>query len=405
MARDQSTSSSQGAQGSLDDLEKIFQLVDHMPIWRRLQYRRIGRTGYHVGKLFRAYLASFVLNLPSTNALIRALHDQPRLRELCRFEEGIPHRTTFNRFIKCLSNHISLVEAACASVVTRLKDLLPDFARNVAVDSTKVRTHSNPDKPLVSDPDATWTGKAKRKDGKTRGTDYHFGYKLHMLMDANYGVPIAFITTTAKVTDFSGLPMLVDRAGAMLPRFKPYSLSADRGYDSYENHNFLADRGIAPIIKVKGQARPDLYEGLYTREGTPTCLGRVPMEYVKSDPNLGRLYMCQPQGCHLKGTLTGGTRHCDTRVWEDPKQDVRFFGGAVRRDGPEWKELYRKRQAVERLFKSMKESRRLERHYVRGMRQVTLHNAMATLATQVTCLSRVVAGQAGEMRWMVRQVA
>ena len=36
-------------------------------------------------------------------------------------------------------------------------------------------------------------------------------------------------------------------------------------------------------------------------------------------------------------------------------QDV-FLFAATRRDGPEWKALYAKRQAIERVFKSMKES-------------------------------------------------
>ena len=59
-------------------------------------------------------------------------------------------------------------------------------------------------------------------------------------------------------------------------------------------------------------------------------------------------------------------------------QDV-FLFAATRRDGPEWKALYAKRQAIERVFKSMKESRRLERHCVRGLRQITLHSLMSAL--------------------------
>ena len=52
------------------------------------------------------------------------------------------------------------------------------------------------------------------------------------------------------------------------------------------------------------------------------------------------------------------------------------------------------RQAIERVFKSMKESRRLERHCVRGLRQVMLHILMSTLAFQVTALAHIRAGEA-----------
>ena len=56
------------------------------------------------------------------------------------------------------------------------------------------------------------------------------------------------------------------------------------------------------------------------------------------------------------------------------------------------------------MFKSMKESRRLERHCVRGLRQITLHAMMSTLAFQTTALVRIMTGEADWMRWMVRKV-
>ena len=98
--------------------------------------------------------------------------------------------------------------------------------------------------------------------------------------------------------------------------------------------------------------------------------------------------------------MRGGIRHCDTEVWEDPSKDIRRFG-VIRREGPEWKALYAKRQAIERVFKSMKESRRL---CIRGLRQVTLHALMSTLVFP-TALVHLLAGEVDLLRWMVRRVA
>ena len=53
----------------------------------------------------------------------------------------------------------------------------------------------------------------------------------------------------------------------------------------------------------------------------------------------------------------------------------------------------------------MKESRRLERHCIRGLRQITLHAVMSALAFQATVLVRLRAGETEWMRWMVRKVA
>ena len=72
-----------------------------------------------------------------------------------------------------------------------------------------------------------------------------------------------------------------------------------------------------------------------------------------------------------------GVIYCGSEVWENPSNNIRLFG-KIRRDSPEWKDHYRKRQAIERVFKSLKESRRLERHCIRGLRRVTLHSLMSS---------------------------
>ena len=196
---------------------------------------------------------------------------------------------------------------------------------------------------------------------------------------------------------------MITHAEALLPWFRPRAVIADRGYDSMANHEHLLAKSILPVIHIRGNAHRGLKTDIHTWEGVPTCLGKVPMKYVRSDPVKGRLYRCV--GCQLDGTLRSGAYFtCDDEVWQDPNENIRVFG-AIRREGPEWKELYGKRQAIERVFKSLKESRRLERHCVRGLRQITLHCLMSSLAFQATALVRLRAGEPEWMRWMVRQVS
>ena len=101
---------------------------------------------------------------------------------------------------------------------------------------------------------------------------------------------------------------------------------------------FLQQASCTPSfggLGIRRKARGELYEGIYTEKGVPTCLGQIPMEFVRTDPERGHLYRCNPKGCRLAGSMRGGIRHCDTEVWEDPTRNVRLFG-AIRRDGPEW---------------------------------------------------------------------
>ena len=388
------------------DLEAVLSVIDDTAILACLQdYRPTGRRGYPLKALWRSYVASFILNLPHTNALIRRLSADSEFRSLCGFADSLPHRTTFNRFIQRVSHHAELVETCFAGVTRELKQLLPDLGEEVAVDSTVVYTHSNPNRKRISDPEASWTAKNSARAKSTDGKEWSFGMKFHMVADANYGVPLAGILTTAKRNDSPLLPTVIEQGEALHPWFGPRLAVADRGYDSQTNHQYLIDRGILPIIHIRKPVAEDgLRDGIYTAQGVPTCLGKVPMQYVDSHPEFGHLYRCRDGGCHLAGSLNGGIRHCDTEVWEDHSRNPRV-SGPVRRDSQEWKDLYAKREAIERIFKSLKESRRLNSHCTRGLRQITLHAFMSMLTFQATALVRVMAGESAWMRWMVRKVA
>ena len=397
-----------GIQAPVHVLRAIFRQLDDDPLIQRLAaYRWTGRRGYRLRSLWRAYVASFYLNLPHTNALIRRLAEDGALRKLCGFHGRLPHRSTFNRFIQRLSLHPDLVAVALNGLTESIREFLPDLGEVIAIDSTVVRTHSNPNRRTVSDPDASWT--AKNKAGAPGGKEWSFGYKAHMVADAKHGIPLDMLVTTAKVNDSPVLPNLVDSMLSLFPWLKPKYAVADRGYDSQANHKYLMGQGIIPVIAIRrkppGWNNPDddgLVDGVYTYDGVPTCLGKVPMEFVRQDPERGRLYRCA--GCHLKDSTKGGVRHCDIEVWEDPWQNLRLFG-AIPRRSPEWDAIYAMRQAIERVFKSLKENRRLERHCVRGLAQIRLHCMMAVLAYQATVLVALQEGRRSSMLWQVSKVA
>ena len=374
-------------------------LSDSRLLARLWLYRVNGRPGWPLRPLWRAYAASFLLNLGSTNDLIRLLKRDREFRQLFGFGNQLPHRTTFNRFISRLSYHDDLVEQSLAGVTGKLKELLPDLGDEVAIDSTAVRTHANPNRHTLADPEASWTAKTSAK-AKVGGTEWHYGYKLHMVADANHGIPLALKVTTGSRNDSPELPAVMDKAGALFPWFRPRAAMADRGYDAMTNYLHLQSSGTTPVILTRKLPGDRLYGGIYTKDGVPTCLGQIPMEYVRSDPERGHLYRCQ--GCHLANSK--GVKHCQDLVWEDPRSNLRLFG-ALRRQSGEWRALYGKRQAIERTFKSLKQSRRLERHCCRGLRQVRLHCLMSVLTYQATALTTAQAGQRGWMRWMVTKVA
>ena len=109
------------------------------------------------------------------------------------------------------------------------------------------------------------------------------------------------------------LPPLFGQTLQHYPWFHPQRLMGDKGYDRQLNHRFLRKLGVSPVIHIRKPTSKDgLYDGLFNKDGVPTCMGQVAMEYDFTDSNTGlHLWRCPAEGCHLK---TGGTKaiqHCD----------------------------------------------------------------------------------------------
>ena len=247
-------------------------LLERLRLYRWTGSRWRGRSGYSVEALWRAVLLSYILNIPSTSALIRRLQEESRLRRICGFK-ALPHRSTFSRSFSRVSLHLDLVQLATTTATDRLRDYLPNLRDKVAVDSTVVSSYSNPNRHPISDPEASWTAKTSTRPGAKNGTEWSFGYKLHVVADAEHGIPLWGILTTASRNDVSELPTLIDGAAGAYPWFRPGYVIGDKGYDSQANHRYVIAKGAVPVIHIRRARNSGLQDGIYTNEGVPTCVG------------------------------------------------------------------------------------------------------------------------------------
>ena len=411
MANQQSTAARALAQGAKSRVAAILDSIDASRVLRRLNQYRLGggpRT-YRLESFWRAYVIGYLLNIQCTTDLYRRLEYDPAMRQLCGFSTALPHRTTFGRFFARLTEHTDLVTECVGPFVEAFREIYSDLGEKVAVDSSAVRSHSNGNRNKgESDPDAGWAIKnsARSKSGK----EDTWGFKLHLAVDAQHDVPLAFYVTKGSDSDFPELPTMLDVAQDNHEWVQPRYVMADRGYDSLANHRDVMRRGGDLIAPMRRKPRPKgkdkgtgLYADIFSFEGVPMCVGGNAMEYVETDPELGHLYRCPEGGCELKDRK--GVIHCDYETWVSTKaEDNPRLHGRVRRDSKEWKELYDLRQSVERVFKSLKQSRRLEGHCYRGLNKVALHATMSVLTFTATLLVQTLAGVANP-RWMVQKVA
>jgi len=78
-----------------------------------------------------------------------------------------------------------------------------------------------------------------------------FGYKLHLLVDSEYELPLAFDVAKASSSDMINLMPLVEQLADNHPELAEgaVELSADKGYDSKANNaELLDDHDIKPVI-------------------------------------------------------------------------------------------------------------------------------------------------------------
>ncbi len=142
-----------------------------------------------------------------------------------------------------------------------------------------------------------------------------------------------------------------------------------------------------------------LYDGIYTADGRPTCMGKQPMEYVRTDPKRGHLFRCPAGDCALKGKA-GWSSHCNDEDWEKPEGRLLRIIGLLPRCTGEWKWTYRLRVAIERYSRSAMHSRLLDQHQCMGISKMRLHVTMSRLAYLATALAHLEADDYKGMRRM-----
>ena len=381
-------------------LAVVLDQIDDGPLLEALGPTAVtGRPGFSRRALLRLVLSKYVLGIRFNVELLVRLRGSRVFRQVCGFEERTPSESTVSRFVGRLAEHQELLEECFTALTAQQRGPLKGFGRVVAVDSTSVETFSNPNRKVISDPDAAWGVKnsSKTKEGKT---EFFFGYKLHLLSDADYGLPLAFTMTPGNDNDSPVLKPLLEKADNTLPWLRFRYLLADRGYDAIDNHREVIRRKAIPVIHIKKSTSSDgLHNGIYTTMGSPTCLGMEEMDYICTNRKTGHhLFRCRPEGCELKAKHRG-LHHCDTQVWEDPVKNLRIVG-LLPRASPEWKRQYDKRMSIERIFRSLKHSRGLEGHLYRGLRKVLLHSTLSLLTYQATALARVKTGDLENLRMM-----
>ena len=421
----------------LGDLERLKLVIDYLPDEELMQAledeRGNGRNDYPVRVVWNSILAGIVFQHRTTESLRRELMRNGQLRQVCGFDitlgvEGVPSASAYTRFLCNLMKHEKEVDGIFNSLVRMLCDELPGFGEVLAIDGKALESYARPrraesEKPYDGrrDIDANFgvkTYKGKNKDGSVwEKTMSWFGYKLHLIVDAVYELPVAFRVTQASRSEIKEARTLVDEMALRLPEIvdRCMYLTGDKGYDDTKMTTKLWDEyRIKPVIDIRNAWRDGeetkLVTGrenvVYDYKGTVYCYSpedyrrceMVPGGFEKDRDALKHLCPAKYYGVECRGKdacpVKSGVRiplHEDRRVFTP-----------VARPSAKWKKIYDKRTAVERVNSRIDRVFGFEDHCIRGLRKMNLRCSLALVTMLAMALGRIRTKQEDKLRSLVQ---
>ena len=420
------------------EILRLQRLLDALPdaeLLAALEAERAGkRNDYPLPALWRALLAAIVFGHGSLASLGRELARNGQLRDLCGFDplrgdQAVPPAGVWTRFIAKLLRHADLIDAMFARLVERLRELLPDFGRDLALDGKAIGAWSRLD-PEASAGFKNYEGEDDKGDPLQRIQKW-FGYKLHLLIDANYELPVAFELTGAKDGESPLLLPLIEKLEREHHELheRIESLAADRGYDDGGDKAALYDdHGIVPLIDTRdlhgGRMRPldeNQHDTIYFGPTGEVCCKVDPFEPIPEKAFAAMQFMGFEKGrdtlkfrcpaaafglecknreaCHCAPGVRDGQYGRVVRV--PLERDRRIFL-PLHRHSQGFAKGYNKRTAVERVNSRIDQVYGFEHHFIRGKAKVRLRLGLALLVMLGTALAWVEAGKVERARSLIR---
>jgi len=429
---------------NLGELKRLKLVLDALPdegLMRALEQKRgKGRDDYPVRAVWNSILAGIVYQHPSIESLRRELLRNAQLRQLCGFdplkpaEDGVPPAWAYTRFLRKLRRHQALIDGMFDALIEELAGQLEGFGRHLACDSKGIRTHARPrgkDKQQELQPDGRRDTDADfgkktyiaQGEGGTlwKRVQSWFGYKLHLIVDAEHELPVGYEVTRASRPDNESarrmLDTLEDRHPQLLEGCEAFM--ADKAYDDGKLLGKLWDgHAIKPIIPKREDwqdeetTRP-LREGadniVYDCGGQVYCVSRKTgtmrkMVYWGYEADRDAQKWRCPAAvwgyeCKDRQRCSGQSNY-GRIVRVDRSLDRRTFT-PVARASLAFERLYKKRSSVERLNSRLDVSYGFERHFIRGQAKMRLRCSLALAVMLAMALGRIRAKQKEKMRSLI----
>ena len=430
------------ASSDLKRLELMLSAIPDEAFMQTLEAERKGRRDdYPIRVVWNSILAGVVFQHPSIESLRRELLRNAELRQACGFNPlkgdlAVPPKWIYSRFLAKLFEHQEAIDEMLNELVERLRKLLPGFGRHLAIDSKAVPTWAKgkKDSKKSGDPDADW-GKKIYRGTREDGTPWEkvkswFGYKVHLIVDADYELPLAYEITQASQSDQTYLTPMVEKLEKNHKELveEAQSISGDKGYDSEDNIKTLWDEyELKPVIDIchKWKDEPNsprpLYPDrvdtiFYDQDGRVLCRNLDTDDESRNYASMtfqgfekdreGLKYRCPMRAmgvaCTQQEICNGGEHTDHGRIVRIPLEEDRRLYTPMARGTYAWQREYKKRTSVERVNSRLDVSFGFERHFIRRKKKIKARMGLALVVMLAMAVGWIESGEPEKMRSLVQ---
>lgn len=392
---------------NLGDLERLQKVFDNLPdeklIQKLKEKRGKGRNEWPVEAMWNSLIASFIFDHDSIASLLRELNRNSQLRIICGFQPHIysvltdrkdeygkriresryklaPTASAYTNFLNNLKECEDELREMFDTLVKYMYENLNGFGEIIAADGKAIKSYarriSEKNRGNRGEMDANWCQKnytTTKPDGeKVVKTKKWFGFRLHLLSDATYELPIDYEVTKASNSEVKEIEKLFDNIKEKYPEKleKCRYFLADKGYDSTELIERFSTEGTAPVIDIR-----NMWQGDETKQFKDT---NIVYDYK------GSVYYITDSGEKIELIYKGydksrdsqrygfHPKYHDKRIFRIPlKTDPRIFT-KVARNSKKWKRLYKKRTSIERVNGRIDRDFQFEKHTIRGLKKMKM---------------------------------
>jgi hypothetical protein len=418
----------------LGDLIRLKLVLDNLPDEELMQSlegeRKNGRDDYPVRVIWNSILAGLIFEHNTIESLRRELSRNSQLRDVCGFDlwkgiEAIPPSYVYSRFLRKLLANQDLISKMFHELVEECRELLPDFGQTLAIDGKAISSFAKKigkkENDGRSEMDADW-GKHVHKGKDDGGTPWEkvkkwFGFKLHLIVDAKYELPIEFTVTKASVGEQPIAHRLFERVERSHPEILERCKHAlgDKGFDDGKLHEKLWDRyKCKPIIDIRNcwkdhdetKLVPDTENVIYDYKGTINCVCPLTgierkMAYAGFEQDRNSLkYRCPAK--HYKYKCNGKEKCPIKSSVRIPLDIDRRVFSPVARDSYKWPRIYKMRTAVERVFSRLDNQLGFEKHTIRGHKKMSFRVGLSLCVMLAMAIGKIKENKDKNFRSLLR---